>query len=360
MLMRFSLFFLLCGLAFTGSAEAAPSAASQWLHKQNPNGYVLQIMKVQPSADKLLPYSDFRTITQALPQGRVLVYTSISNKKRFYHLGLAVFDTAQSAQVPLPPSWPQHRVKVMTLQAAAKASGGKLKVFKPTDPRLKKLFKHEAKKRVVQPPLMKPKKPIKKAVTTTQSTPPAPSALFIEVGLGIAAIDDGAVSGSLQQRGHRVTSQSDSTASLMQLGLGYQLNPRWAAVLGFVKTQSVETSINLGNTAGSAALASDIQAFTPHGFNGVSVAGRYSMPLNNWSLLAELGLLSWQAEKEAILQADGTALAAAQKLSGTDGVVGFEVEYLLSKDWRLGAKYQYFSVAESTSAASVNLQYRWR
>ncbi|WP_252973552.1 Ig-like domain-containing protein [Vibrio navarrensis] len=149
---------------------------------------------------------------------------------------------------------------------------------------------------------------------------------------------------------------TDDNGFYRSIGLGYQLDEKWSAMLRYVDMGEGSATLR-GATTSPQEYHQSVASVSPILASGVGLEVGYQFWQSDaWHAKANLGGLFWNADIESTYQ--GSTIKT--DIDGFNGYVGAEVGYALSEKWGLGLQAsRYFLRENDVDTIAIQLTYRW-
>ncbi|WP_391856880.1 Ig-like domain-containing protein [Vibrio cidicii] len=149
---------------------------------------------------------------------------------------------------------------------------------------------------------------------------------------------------------------TDENGFYRSIGLGYQLDEKWSAMLRYVDMGEGSATLR-GATTSPQEYHQSVASVSPILASGVGLEVGYQFWQSDaWHAKANLGGLFWNADIESTYQ--GSTIKT--DIDGFNGYVGAEVGYALSEKWGLGLQAsRYFLRENDVDTIAIQLTYRW-
>ncbi|WP_196386237.1 Ig-like domain-containing protein [Vibrio cidicii] len=149
---------------------------------------------------------------------------------------------------------------------------------------------------------------------------------------------------------------TDDNGFYRSIGLGYQLDEKWSAMLRYVDMGEGSATLR-GATTSPQDYHQSVASVSPILASGVGLEVGYQFwQRDAWHAKANLGGLFWNADIESTYQ--GSTIKT--DIDGFNGYVGAEVGYALSEKWGLGLQAsRYFLRENDVDTIAIQLTYRW-
>ncbi|MBE4606384.1 hypothetical protein BOO28_01460 [Vibrio navarrensis] len=149
---------------------------------------------------------------------------------------------------------------------------------------------------------------------------------------------------------------TDDNGFYRSIGLGYQLDENWSAMLRYVDMGEGSATLR-GATTSPQDYHQSVASVSPILASGVGLEVGYQFWQSDaWHAKAHLGGLFWNADIESTYQ--GSTIKT--DIDGFNGYVGAEVGYALSEKWGLGLQAsRYFLRENDVDTIAIQLTYRW-
>ncbi|EPN8460490.1 Ig-like domain-containing protein [Vibrio cidicii] len=149
---------------------------------------------------------------------------------------------------------------------------------------------------------------------------------------------------------------TDENGFYRSIGLGYQLDEKWSAMLRYVDMGEGSATLR-GATTSPQEYHQSVASVSPILASGVGLEVGYQFwQRDAWHAKANLGGLFWNADIESTYQ--GSTIKT--DIDGFNGYVGAEVGYAFSEKWGLGLQAsRYFLRENDVDTIAIQLTYRW-
>ncbi|WP_436322591.1 Ig-like domain-containing protein [Vibrio cidicii] len=149
---------------------------------------------------------------------------------------------------------------------------------------------------------------------------------------------------------------TDENGFYRSIGLGYQLDEKWSAMLRYVDMGEGSATLR-GATTSPQEYHQSVASVSPILASGVGLEVGYQFWQSDaWHAKANLGGLFWNADIESTYQ--GSTIKT--DIDGFNGYVGAEVGYAFSEKWGLGLQAsRYFLRENDVDTIAIQLTYRW-
>ncbi|WP_369435801.1 Ig-like domain-containing protein [Vibrio cidicii] len=149
---------------------------------------------------------------------------------------------------------------------------------------------------------------------------------------------------------------TDDNGFYRSIGLGYQLDEKWSAMLRYVDMGEGSATLR-GATTSPQEYHQSVASVSPILASGVGLEVGYQFWQSDaWHAKANLGGLFWNADIESTYQ--GSTIKT--DIDGFNGYVGAEVGYAFSEKWGLGLQAsRYFLRENDVDTIAIQLTYRW-
>ncbi|EHA1125584.1 tandem-95 repeat protein, partial [Vibrio navarrensis] len=149
---------------------------------------------------------------------------------------------------------------------------------------------------------------------------------------------------------------TDDNGFYRSIGLGYQLDEKWSAMLRYVDMGEGSATLR-GATTSPQDYHQSVASVSPILASGVGLEVGYQFWQSDaWHAKVNLGGLFWNADIESTYQ--GSTIKT--DIDGFNGYLGAEVGYALSEKWGLGLQAsRYFLRENDVDTIAIQLTYRW-
>ncbi|EJL6395691.1 tandem-95 repeat protein [Vibrio navarrensis] len=149
---------------------------------------------------------------------------------------------------------------------------------------------------------------------------------------------------------------TDDNGFYRSIGLGYQLDEKWSAMLRYVDMGEGSATLR-GATTSPQEYHQSVASVSPILASGVGLEVGYQFWQSDaWHAKVNLGGLFWNADIESTYQ--GSTIKT--DIDGFNGYLGAEVGYALSEKWGLGLQVsRYFLRENDVDTIAIQLTYRW-
>lgn len=149
---------------------------------------------------------------------------------------------------------------------------------------------------------------------------------------------------------------TDDNGFYRSIGLGYQLDEKWSAMLRYVDMGEGSATLR-GATTSPQEYHQSVASVSPILASGVGLEVGYQFWQSDaWHAKANLGGLFWNTDVESTYQ--GSTIKT--DIDGFNSYVGAEVGYALSEKWGLGLQAsRYFLRENDVDTIAIQLTYRW-
>ncbi|MGM0563552.1 MAG: outer membrane beta-barrel protein [Pseudomonadota bacterium] len=150
--------------------------------------------------------------------------------------------------------------------------------------------------------------------------------------------------------GGGVTLEDEATGNALELALGLDVGYYLAVELGYLQANGVEADFSDGQT-----LSTDL--------TGLKYSGMLKLPIDGklyrqWIPYAQVGLLDWEAETEAVTA--GGANIGGGKTDDSHMFYTLGLDYKLNRHWAIGLSASEYDFDEPTQSIQLGVTWRWQ